>query len=82
MTAQSDKKDLPDFETAISELENIVNQMETGNLSLEASLEAFKRGAALLQLCQQSLTEAEQQVRILNESNKLTTFDSEHVKNQ
>jgi exodeoxyribonuclease VII small subunit len=80
MTAQAEKKELPDFETAISELENIVNQMETGNLSLEASLDAFKRGAALLQHCQQSLTEAEQQVRILNESNKLTAFDSENEK--
>ncbi len=82
MTAQSEKKELLDFETAISELENIVNQMETGQLSLEASLDAYKRGAALLQHCQQSLTDAEQQVRILNESNKLSTFDANQEKNQ
>jgi len=75
MTSKPQAKDLPDFETAISELESIVSQMETGNLPLETSLNAYKRGAALLLLCQKSLTEAEQQVRILNDANKLAAFE-------
>jgi len=64
----------PNFETAVEELETIVSQMESGNLALEQSLGAFKRGAELLQICQKSLTEVEQQVRILNEANKLNVF--------
>ncbi len=78
MTAKSQANDLPDFETAISELETIVSQMEAGNLPLEASLNAYKRGAALLLLCQKSLTEAEQQVRILNDANKLAAFEPDN----
>lgn len=65
----------PSFETAVAELEAIVSQMETGNFPLEQSLKAYKRGAELLQLCQKSLTEAEQEVRILNDANKLSNFN-------
>jgi exodeoxyribonuclease VII small subunit len=78
VTSKPQTKDLPDFETAISELETIVSQMEAGNLPLEASLNAYKRGAELLLLCQKSLTEAEQQVRILNDANKLTAFEPDN----
>ena len=63
-----------DFEGSILELEVIVSQMESGNLPLEQSINAYKRGAALLQQCQKSLSDAEQQVRILNEANKLEAF--------
>lgn len=66
----------PNFETTIAELEAIVAQMESGNLPLEQSIAAYKRGAALLQLCQQSLTNAEQQVRILTDAHKLATFNA------
>ena len=75
VTAKSQANDLPNFEAAISELESIVSQMEAGNLPLEASLNAYKRGAELLQLCQKSLSEAEQQVRILTDANKLAAFE-------
>jgi exodeoxyribonuclease VII small subunit len=78
VTAKPQAKDLPDFETAISELETIVSQMESGNLPLEVSLNAYKRGAELLLLCQKSLTEAEQQVRILNDANKLAAFEPDN----
>lgn len=58
--------DLPEsFEAAAAELENIVTAMEAGQMSLEASLTAYKRGVQLLQYCQQQLQEAQQQVRIL-----------------
>lgn len=59
------------FEKSIAELEAIVNQMESGQLPLEQSLSAYKRGTELLQVCQKSLVEVEQQVRILTEANKL-----------
>jgi exodeoxyribonuclease VII small subunit len=65
------------YEAAISELEAIVNQMESGSLPLEQSLSAYKRGAELIKLCQKVLTEAEQQVRILSEDNQLSPFTQE-----
>jgi exodeoxyribonuclease VII small subunit len=64
------------FESALKELESIVSQMESGQLPLEQSLTAYKRGAELLQFCQKSLAEVEQQVRILNGANQLQAFDA------
>ena len=71
--ASTDKNTL-DFENSLLELEAIVSQMESGNLPLDQSINAYKRGAALLQQCQKSLGDAEQQVRILNDANKLQSF--------
>lgn len=64
-----------DFESSLLELEAIVSQMESGNLPLEQSINAYKRGAALLQTCQKSLSDAEQQVCILNDANQLEAFE-------
>ena len=58
------------FEAAVSELETIVSQMESKELSLQDTLAAFKRGTALLQHCQKTLVEVEQQVRILSDDGK------------
>lgn len=63
------------FEEALAELEAIVNAMEGGQLPLEQSLAAYKRGAELLQYCQTALANAQQQVRILEE-NTLQNFTS------
>jgi exodeoxyribonuclease VII small subunit len=63
----------PSFETALAELEKIVAGMESGKLSLEQSLEAHRRGLELAQYCQSVLTQAQQQVRILEE-NTLKAF--------
>ena len=63
-----------DFEHAFAELENIVAQMESGQMPLETSLAAYQRGNTLLQYCQKSLAEVEQQVQILNERNQLLQF--------
>lgn len=62
------------FEAALAELETIVTQMESGQLALEQSLAAYKRGSDLLQYCQHALGEVEQQIRILNESNTLQPY--------
>ena len=53
------------FEIAISELENIVSQLESGDLELEQSLALFERGIELTRLSQSKLQEAEQKVQIL-----------------
>lgn len=62
------------FEQALAELEALVSQMESGQLPLEQSLAAYKRGAELLQYCQKSLADVEQQVRILNDAGNLQPF--------
>ncbi len=61
------------FEEAIAELETIVARMESGELTLEQSLAAYKRGAALLHYCQLALKDAQQQVKVL-ESGVLRDF--------
>jgi exodeoxyribonuclease VII small subunit len=64
-----------DYESALAELEAIVAEMESGQLPLEASLTAYKRGAELLQHCRQQLADAEQQVKIL-ENGALLPFET------
>lgn len=63
----------PTFESALAELENIVTRMEGGQLSLEQSLTAYKRGAELLKFCQAQLADAQQQVKVL-EAGALKNF--------
>jgi len=55
----------PDFETALTELEELVENLEQGDISLEESLKLFERGVTLTRSCQTSLKEAEQKVQIL-----------------
>ena len=59
----------------MGELERLVAAMEGGELSLEASLAAYRRGAALARFCQERLAAAEQQVRVL-EGEVLKNFRS------
>ncbi len=54
------------YEAALAELEQLVARMEGGALSLEESLAAYRRGAALVAYCQQQLEKVEQQVRVLD----------------
>lgn len=63
------------FEDALSELESIVETLESGEQPLEISLEHFERGVSLTRFCQQSLSEAEQKVKILLEKNNDETSD-------
>jgi exodeoxyribonuclease VII small subunit len=62
------------FESAVRELEAIVNQMETNQLPLQDALNSFKHGTALLQQCQKKLADVEQQVRILSDANQLQNY--------
>ena len=55
----------PSFESALAELEQLVEKMEGGDLTLEESLKSFEQGVALTRLCQKALDEAEQKVEIL-----------------
>lgn len=53
------------YEAAMAELETLVASMESGELPLEASLAAYRRGAELVRYCQQKLERVEQQVKVL-----------------
>ncbi len=59
----------PNFESALAELEKIVEKMESGEQSLEESLKSFQRGIELTRACQQGLKEAEQRVEKLVQKN-------------
>jgi exodeoxyribonuclease VII small subunit len=53
------------FESSLKELEQIVEQLETGDLPLEHSLELFEQGVKLSRDCQKRLDEAERKVELL-----------------
>jgi exodeoxyribonuclease VII small subunit len=64
-TPKAAKDVQPDFETAMRDLEQLVERLEQGDLPLEESLAAFERGVMLTRACQTALKEAEQKVQIL-----------------
>lgn len=53
------------FEQALSELEALVAAMESGEMTLEESLQAFETGVRLTRECQVTLQQAEQKVQLL-----------------
>lgn len=53
------------FEAALARLEEIVEELEQGELSLEQSLKLFEEGVKLARLCSVRLEEAERKVEIL-----------------
>jgi exodeoxyribonuclease VII small subunit len=50
------------FEEAIAELEQVVNRLDSGEVSLEDSIALYERGAALKQHCEAKLRAAEEKV--------------------
>ncbi|MFK0571173.1 exodeoxyribonuclease VII small subunit [Endozoicomonas sp.] len=62
------------FEQSLAELETLVQKMESGDMSLEASLKTFEQGVRLTRDCQKALTDAEQKVqKLLEQNGELTT---------
>ena len=57
------------FESSLKELEQIVEQLETGDLPLERSLELFEQGVNLSRDCQKRRDEAERKVELLLQNN-------------
>lgn len=71
--AASSDATLNDFEKSLSELENLVDELESGDISLEESLKKFERGVQLARTCQGVLKNAELRVEQLLENNGETT---------
>jgi exodeoxyribonuclease VII small subunit len=67
------------FEKTMSELEEIVMQLEKGELSLESSLKQFEKGINLARRCQEALSQAEQKIEMLTLSR---AKDSENFDDQ
>ncbi len=68
------------LEKALSDLENLVEELETGDLPLEKAMQKFEQGIKLTRGCQAALKDAEQKVEILLKSagnEKLEDFDVE-----
>ena len=62
----SSRKKQPDFEQALNELEQLIEHMEEGELSLEDSIKTYERGVALGRSALKALDTAEQRIQILN----------------
>ena len=67
------------FEKAMSRLEAIVEQMETGKLPLEDLIVRYEEGMNLVKVCQERLTKAEQKIEIIarNSAGKAVVKDFE-----
>ncbi|HZE73655.1 MAG TPA: exodeoxyribonuclease VII small subunit [Pyrinomonadaceae bacterium] len=58
------------FEASLEALEQIVRELERGDLSLERSLELFERGIKLSRECQERLSQAERRIEVLMRDNQ------------
>jgi exodeoxyribonuclease VII small subunit len=56
------------FETQLEKLEEIVGQLESGELNLDDSLKKFEEGVKLFKACKAKLSKAEKKIAVLNES--------------
>lgn len=59
---------IKDFETALKSLEEIVSQLEGGDLTLDRALELFEEGVKISRFCNTKLEEAQRKVDILTRS--------------
>ena len=72
------------FEEAMNELENLVESLDKGDVSLDQAIAAYDRGSQLKDHCQKKLNEAKMKVETIQSSDnsdvvpdKLTSFDSD-----
>ena len=68
------------LEKTLADLEALVDELESGDLPLEKTMQKFEQGIKLTRACQAALKEAEQKVEILVQSaggDELQAFDIE-----
>ena len=61
----TEKSGVAGLEKSLEELEALLKELESGELTLEDALAHFERGVTLTRQCQKALQEAEQKVEIL-----------------
>lgn len=67
---ESTKSTTIDFESSLKELEKIVRELESGEVSLDQSLKKFEQGIELYRKCRTTLETAEKKIKILSDSLK------------
>jgi exodeoxyribonuclease VII small subunit len=67
-TRKKKAKKEPTFEERLARLEEIVEELETGEVGLDASLTLYAEGAELIKVCRKDLAEAEQRIQKLTET--------------
>ena len=74
-----EKKEV-EFETALKKLETIVENLEQGDLTLEAALKQYEEGVRMAGICSKRLSEAEKKVEVLMKTSggklKTAAFES------
>lgn len=65
------------FESSLSKLEEVVGQLEGGNLSLDESIKSFEQGIKLYKDCKDLLQNAEKKITVLSESLEEEDYESE-----
>lgn len=67
-SSKAQPQDAPEetFEDALAELEQVVGELESGNLGLSEALEKYEKGVQVLKSCYQSLQIAEQKIEMLS----------------
>ncbi|MEE2670390.1 MAG: exodeoxyribonuclease VII small subunit [Bdellovibrionota bacterium] len=63
------------FEDSIGKLEELVDQLESGDLSLDDSIKKFEEGIKLYKSCKDLLGESEKKIKVLTESLKEEDFE-------
>ena len=58
----TDQSDTPSFEEALTQLQEVVTRLESAELSLDQTIDDFRRGTELAALCQRLIAEAELKV--------------------
>lgn len=67
-----------DFEQALNRLEELVRQMESGNLSLDQMIARFEEGMKLAKFCDEKLNEVERKIEMLvQQGDKISTVSFE-----
>ena len=72
------KKDM-NFEEAMEKLEEAVNTLESGKLSLDRAIEVYEEAVGLIKVCHGKLEDAKQRVRILTEGADGTVSDADFI---
>ena len=74
------------LEKTLADLELLVEELESGTLSLDDTMKKFEEGVKLTRMCQKTLKEAEQKVELLLQNSdgedELMTFDNKNESNQ
>lgn len=73
-----EKKENKNFEESLQELENIVKELESGNVDLDNAINKYTEAMKLAKFCSEKLNDATEKVnKILTEDNKLEDFKTE-----